>query len=254
MPRPLTPSPTSSRWMSRSPAYRLRNFTILEKFIFHFPTHLYVDSDSPSATHPIHQFISWRTLPKQTTSAKGDSRLLKHSRGLVSGYFSVVQKSLHHYTCRHKAVTIHHHCRYLKWVFSRNEEESLPALDTQYTFSIFTIRRPIPPDAAPPTPITTSFGNTLKWFQVFYHSVFSLLLCRAKLRNLFFSFSLLSAVYVMRKVEGKKKGEREMCARQMDDDLAKEENRKRISGWSGIEFPSSLWLTDSEIMLFFRFW
>lgn len=66
---------------------------------------------------------------------------------------------------------------------------------------------------SPPTPITTSFGNTLKWFQVFYHSVFSLLLCCAKLRN----FLVLPSL-------GKKGGRGKEGRQQMDDDL-KRENR-----------------------------
>lgn len=83
----------------------------------------------------------------------------------------------------------------------------------------------------------TSFGNTLKWFQVFYHSVFSLLLrarC-AEMRNVF-----SSSIFAR-------------WQRWLRDDSHK--NSKRISNfamgakgrWS--EFLSSLWLTDSQIML-----
>lgn len=80
MPRPLTPSPTSSRWISRSPAYRLRNFTILEKFIFHFPTHLYVDSNSPSATH------------RYTSSFHGElCRNRQHPRRVILAYWNILE-------------------------------------------------------------------------------------------------------------------------------------------------------------------
>jgi hypothetical protein len=41
----------------------------------------------------------------------------------------------------------------------------------QYTLFVFNIRL-----TSHSTPFATSFWNTLKWFQVFYHSVFSLLL------------------------------------------------------------------------------
>lgn len=49
--------------------------------------------------------------------------------------------------------------------------------NTRFSYSIF---------ASPPS-LATSFGNTLKWFQVFYHSVFSLLLSAVQNCEIYFS-------------------------------------------------------------------
>lgn len=131
----------------------------------------------PPTHSPRHQFI----LQRRTRHRRRVISLIETSRGWLSsfGYFLVVQKF--------QLVPLHMHGPF-GWDLDRRRR-CFGGDGSRYTIHVFNINGS--PCAFTLAPSTTSFGNTLKWFQVFYHSVFSLLLSCAKLRNLllFFLFS-----------------------------------------------------------------
>lgn len=87
--------------------------------------------------------------------------------------------------------------------------------DTQSTtFSIFPVTSPRP-TVFPPTPSTTSFGNTLKWFQVFYHSVFLFITLLCKIAKFIFSPFFRSTNAKVRESDKPKRGTQKR--QQMDD-------------------------------------